>query len=140
MKLTRFIPVLAATMLLGSCGGKAAKYTQKSAVEAVAELLTNTLGTTVTAAQDEDDGTWYVALNFGTSATVEQVKTTALALWLPEDFTYAGTEEEPTWQVETYQETEYHYIDFECEKVGLEYMTFVSNSNTIFQVVSYSAA
>ena len=139
MKLTRFIPVLAATMLLGSCGGKAAKYTQKSAIEAVATLLNNTLqGGTITPSQDETDGTWYVALSFGTSLTVAQVEQYAPALWVPEDFTFAGEEEEPTWQVETYQEVEYHFIDYVCEKVGLEYMTYVKDSATIFQVASFA--
>ena len=67
MKLTRFIPVLAATMLLGSCGGKTLKTAEKVAAE-ISANLTAAAGQEMALTYDEDYDEWGIALNLGAAA------------------------------------------------------------------------
>ena len=61
MKLTRFIPVLAATMLLASCGGKTLKTAEKVAAE-ISANLTAAAGKEMALEYDETRDEWGIAL------------------------------------------------------------------------------
>ena len=66
MKLTRFIPVLAATMLLGSCGGKTLKTAEKVAAD-ISANLTKAAGKETNLTYDEEYDEWGIALGLATA-------------------------------------------------------------------------
>lgn len=84
MKLTRFIPVLAATMLLGSCGGKTLKTAEKVAGD-ISANITEAAGQELALEYDEEQDAWGIALNVGT-ATDETEATLKPAVLFLEEF------------------------------------------------------
>ena len=116
MKLTRFIPVLAATMLLGSCGGKTLKTAEKVAAD-ISANLTAAAGKEMNLTYDEDHDEWGIGLNLG-AATDETEATLKPAVTLLEGFLpeYVEIKEEvygdPTAEgyVDIFGDASYYYL------------------------------
>lgn len=81
MKLTRFIPVLAAAMLLGSCGGSNVKTAKKVAGD-ISAKLTETAGKEMALEYDADQDAWGIALNLGTATDETEATLKPVVLFL----------------------------------------------------------
>ena len=102
-------------------------YTAETAIDAVAELMTEYYQSTVTAKHDSD-GDW-IGLNFGTSATTDELKEDT-ENFIPTGFTTTAT----SWTSTQFSDgTPVEYIDYSCGDVDLRFCVY-EDEGAILQV------
>jgi hypothetical protein len=98
-------------------------YTTASAIDAVGELMSTLLESTIPTHHDLDGD--YIIVNFGNSATVEQVKAVSENYFVP-----AGFEKSIDWKSASFSDgTPVDYIVFVWENIGLEFDVFEESGN-----------
>ncbi len=98
-------------------------YTAASAIDAVGELMSTLLESTIPTHHDLDGD--YIIVNFGNSATVEQVKAVSENYFVP-----AGFEKSIDWKSASFSDgTPVEYIGFLWENIALEFDVFEESGN-----------
>ena len=96
----------------------APEYTAASAIDAVADLLTEMLSSPVTASHNANGD--YIVLNFGSSIDAATMKLYSDYFFVPEGF-----EKQGDWVTDAFSDgTPVDYVDYICGAVALEYLVY----------------
>ena len=96
----------------------APSYTAASAIDAVADLLSEMLGSSISAYHNDNGD--YIVLNFGTSIDAETMKLYSDYFFVPEGF-----EKQGDWTTDAFSDgTPVDYVDYVCGAVALEYLVY----------------
>ena len=96
----------------------APSYTAASAIDAVADLLSEMLESGISAYHNDNGD--YIVLNFGTSIDAETMKLYSDHFFVPEGF-----EKQGDWTTDAFSDgTPVDYVDYVCGAVALEYLVY----------------